>query len=477
MNLKTITLFLIIFAIISSPPLSAKNKTVEIPSVLREYIGKIKTPCELIKVYEPGKNRIKQSITSQQAMEDIKMLEYIFNNGYSGKDYFEKKGISFGSMFNDLRGLAKKNDKVKTADMESIIEKHLSGITDGHLKIFGTRKLSFYRHKDAYFTDLIMEKRGNRFYVFKSKIDNIPEGSIYTGNAPVMFPTLSPPGKRYYLVGKLSFDPVNSMNLKFGGKAVSVPLHPIKLSKRNHKDTGIYSSENFEGVPFISLKTLNPKYKKQLDSFVNIASSLKKKDGFILDLSNNHGGSSYYAQNFVKKLNGKTRWVKYFAFLKSPATLQATANIYKQYPDLKKHEDFDIDKELEIMKKNPSRKWEVFAGNQKREMGDYKGKAIIISNRNVASSGEAMLNFWQSIPNGIIVGENSGGIGNFGDVRDYMLPNSGITLMVPCKLFIVPGIEEGVGYMPHYWIDSEMPELEIIRWLKAPEIYEPELEQ
>lgn len=477
MKIRNITVFLLLLLIIPSMA-AAENSGVRetVPAPLQEYIGSPVTPVEFIKITEPDGSKKVETITSQQALEDIKMLEYIFEAGYSGRDYFGKKGVSFNAMYSDLRQLAEKGGTVKTADMEKIICKHLSGITDGHLKIRGTRTYSFYHHKNAYFADMMAEKRKDGFYITESKISQIPAGSLYTGKEGIMFPTLSPPGRRFYLVGKLSFKPIDSMEAEFGGKKVQVPLHPIKISKRETDRSDTYTTEKLEGITCINLTSLDASKKETLDEFVKSGASLKSEKCFILDISNNQGGSSAFARDFVRNLNGSAQWIKNFAFLKSPATLQSTANLYRLFPNLKSDEDFDIDKELEAMKKNPVRKWEVFTGNQQRETGSYKGKAIIISNRNVASSGEALLNFWRSIPGGIIVGENSGGIGNFGDVREYMLPGSKMVLTVPCKLFIVPGVEEGTGYMPDCWIDADMPEIEIIRWLKDPENYEPVLE-
>ena len=477
--MKIIKISIILLLLLIVPAIARAENTqgrVTIPPPLKEYIGLLTTPVEFINILAPDGSHKKETLTVQQALEDISMLEYIFETGYSGRDYFEKKGVSFKALITELRKLAKSTSTVKTADMERIICRHLSRITDGHLKIHGTKTYSFYRHKDAYFTDMTAEKRKDGFYIIESKISQIPVGSLYTGKEGIMFPTLSPPGKRYYLVGKLSFQPVNSMNAEFNGKTIPVPLHPTKMRKRETDESETYTMEKLEGITCITLTSLDPSKKKTLDGFVKSGSSLKSEKCFILDISNNHGGSSAFARDFIRNLNGTAQWIKYFAFLNSPATLQATANLYQLFPYLKSDEDFNIDKELESAKKNPVRKWEVFTGKRQREMGSYKGKAVIISNRNVASSGEALLNFWRSIPGGIIVGENSGGIGNFGDVREYMLPNSKMVLTVPCKLFIVPGVEEGVGYMPDCWIDSEMPEIDIIGWLKDPENYEPGLE-
>ena len=46
---------------------------------------------------------------------------------------------------------------------------------------------------------------------------------------------------------------------------------------------------------------------------------------------------------------------------------------------------------------------------------------------------------------------------------------------VPCKLFLAPDFEEGVGYIPDYWLDSPEPVIEVTAWLNNPDTYQFEL--
>jgi len=88
----------------------------------------------------------------------------------------------------------------------------------------------------------------------------------------------------------------------------------------------------------------------------------------------------------------------------------------------------------------------------------------------VGSSGEAAVSQAMNIENCILIGSNTGGIGTFGDVLTYELPNSKIIIRLPYKLFL-GGPREGEGYTPHFWVDTEELLQEVIKWLENPETY------
>jgi len=66
--------------------------------------------------------------------------------------------------------------------------------------------------------------------------------------------------------------------------------------------------------------------------------------------------------------------------------------------------------------------------------------------------------------NCIIMGENTKGCMNTGDIRYFYLPNSLSFLSIPTARF--PNIfEEGIGFIPDYWIDNADPINCIVKWL------------
>ena len=78
----------------------------------------------------------------------------------------------------------------------------------------------------------------------------------------------------------------------------------------------------------------------------------------------------------------------------------------------------------------------------------------------------------QSIRNRIVIGENTGGVAQFSSTCGYYLPNSKIILNLPRQLIFIPGLEECIGYLPDYWLDTVEPEEEVLKWLDDPENYQ-----
>lgn len=93
------------------------------------------------------------------------------------------------------------------------------------------------------------------------------------------------------------------------------------------------------------------------------------------------------------------------------------------------------------------------------------------------SAGEDFLSYSKSLPDITIVGENSGGVGTFGEIRSYVLPNSKIRLNFPSKIFLSKYAEEGIGFLPDYWLDSSKPEEEVSNWLNDPQNYQFNIEK
>lgn len=83
--------------------------------------------------------------------------------------------------------------------------------------------------------------------------------------------------------------------------------------------------------------------------------------------------------------------------------------------------------------------------------GQFKNQLVVLIDRNTASSAEIMLKcIKDNIPQSIIIGENTSGTLNTGDIRYYYLPNSLIFLNIPTAIFA--GIfEEGTGFYPDFW--------------------------
>ncbi|MFP4498456.1 MAG: S41 family peptidase [Vulcanimicrobiota bacterium] len=472
---RIIALFICMFVFVFQEGLAETGSSV--PGAFRGYINNIRKPTDYKNIPEITSYFCPHTITSEQAEEDIEMVKYLFENAYSGREYWGNQGIDFDSMYKELKSLAGKNDKVEVEDIEKVITESLKDINDGHLVMLGKARHRFYEHKDAFFSDLLLEKKQGKFVVIRSNIRDVPVGSIYYGPSSNLFLTLSPEDKNHYLLGVLSYDYKVFEKFKFNNTYVFVPLHPCRLSKFQQWSKNVYYQQKYNGVQIVTVTSFLNKHRDELIKFLDFARTLRKTPYIILNVCNNHGGNSDFAKLFFIYLNDTAQWMKHSAELDSPAVLQTflKEDLNSLPVGIKKYYEFKL-KCLRQMRRNPVRKWRIANIPLERSYGSYNGRAVVLINRNVMSSGESTVSFARSVKDSVIVGENTAGIGTFGDIREYGLKHSKIRFIMPYKLFINRDCKEGEGFYPDYWLDSSRPLDEITRWLKQPDTYQFEPE-
>jgi hypothetical protein len=190
----------------------------------------------------------------------------------------------------------------------------------------------------------------------------------------------------------------------------------------------------------------------------------------------NGGGSSVFPQTFMQNLNGENQWETDWAELKSPPIIQyyaqydlsAMADISPNYRYLiRSHKILQDD-----YQRTPRKTWTFDSTRIQKGSGSYNGKLILLTNRRVLSAGEGMVGVSRSAKNSIIIGENTGGSAQFSSTCAYYLPNSKLIANLPRQLILIPDLEECVGYLPDYWLDTIEPLKEVLNWLADPDNYQ-----
>ncbi|MDD5686967.1 MAG: S41 family peptidase [Elusimicrobia bacterium] len=451
----------------------------ELPVELRKYMTVKEKDVEYktvkfldINAYAKGKrDKIPEYLTKKQALEDIDMLEYLFENAYSGKEYWEQNGINFSEMYNKLRLYVEGTNKnIKVKEIETIIVSYLKDIKDGHLGIYGKKMNRFFKHKDAYFADILLEKRGNTYFVIDSKIKNVVIGSMFNSSKENLFKTLSPKGKEHYLIGTLSYDDqIKNIELSFNNKQEIIPVHSCRIRASNSSKRfgvgNLYDFKYYDDVPIVSMKECPSVTQDVQDKLIKLGGELKDKSLFVWDLRGNGGGSSDFPMTFIKGLNKVAEWQMIEGMLVSPATMQSEYN-----------SKYIKENELNAIKNKPVRKWRIWNNNSERKLGTYKGVMIVVQDRWIGSSGEAAIDYSRSVGNSLRIGENTAGVGVFGEAKFYYLPNSKIIFQLPYKIFKMKNFEETIGFTPDYWVDKKNPTEEAIRWYKNHETYQYKFE-
>ena len=459
---------------------------------LSDYIGDLSRPTTFMEMAEPTQLDCPDSLTAQQALEDAETFFYIFENGYSGYHYWTGHGVDFEAAFDSVEALAAGGGKVAVADMEQAMAAALSEVQDGHLRITGHSRHSFLQRKSPYFADVIVERTSDadgvaEYTVVQSLAEGVEPGMVYRGPEERLFRIPSKRGVQQFQLGVFSDTYTTRAPFSFyagpgseSAAAIMLPLHECRLARAEEEPGPVFSAGEIDGIDAVRVSSFGYSQDSVLQEFVALGENLADEDRLIVNLMGNGGGSSVYPRDFVKNLNGTAQWRMYYAVLCSPATIGAAAGLpvsggmpahIAEYVGQMR----DV---LDRLREQPVRTWlRVTREIAPREMGDYQGRAVFLIDRGVASSGEAFADYTKSIPGAVLVGENSGGVGTFGEVRTYWLPNSHIRLNVPSKLFLMPDFQEGVGYIPDYWLDSSNPVQEVADWLNHPESYQFQLEE
>ncbi len=393
-------------------------------------------------------------LTAQEAQEDFEVLRYILDTSYSGREYWQQNGVDFAAAYGEISAyIEAQGDQVPVAELGYMFHDALRGIHDGHLALSGALIgcLCFDRSYSAYFSDVLVQEGPDGFTVAASRQPDVRVGQRLTGQGleAYLFPTLSAPGTKQYLVGMRSWEEESALSLELDGQPVVLALHPCRVHA-DRPDFGLGSLEELEGYPVLHSSRFwtadgdfLPREQEWLEQ---IGASLRERPAVIWDLLSNEGGNSHYPQAFVRGLNGDASWPLDCGVLSSPAIRREPVG-------------------------QGERSW-TFYPAQERDLSRalYRGRLYVLVSDKVGSSGEAAVSMAKNVPGCVLVGQNTGGRGVFGETRPYELPHSRMVMVVPQKLFL-GGAREGEGYAPDFWLDTVDVLGEIVRWLQSPAEY------
>lgn len=411
---------------------------VPIPDILAPYISApASVPFRKVEKY-------RGEVSRAQARADLEELRYILDNRYSGKEYWERQGISFSQCYAEIARFIEVRKRVNVSDFCRAIHKAFDvGIVDNHFCFASpmTGRLGFSKIYAAYFTELLVEKANNAYTVIKSGAQNVQAGDKIT-DPSCLYPTLAPVGKEYFLVGCRSWEPMRSMPVQVDNTYLAVDVHRCRASAIPRGEDVCLHRTQENGIDIVYSNCCD--YVGQLTEKTDITAigrAYADTDVLIWDNLSNQGGYSGIPRDFVLGLNGYTCREESCAELVSPVT-----------------------------KGRPcKRKW-VLAGAEVREpeKGTYDGTLYFLMNSNTASSGESSVHYAKSLKHAIFIGENTMGCNTFGETASYRLKRSGVVLCVPHKIFLCRNPEdcaEGKGFTPDYWVDSADVRREVVRWI------------
>lgn len=457
----------------------------------------------------------KSDLTEEELRQDCDMLKYILYTVYAGIDEAIENGFDLDTTIEQIysEAAAKKSlGKISSGDFStaiySVMSKNLNN-TDQHLSIGGHSIKAQYA---IYYTNIWMEKRGDKFFVKEIKEEEVENkknkvkaqenadvkpGMEFTGPVSNLYEFISPNGLEYRY-GVYTNKNVRTVQISLENKNYQVPTSNEKPVNQKYVWTGI---KNTTDTLYMSLGDCTQINGKTNDSnlrslawdkyLAKINDGAKDKKNIIFDLRSNPGGyyeypakmltaAFYYKHQDKEELDniralfsntitqGCTR-------LASPFSMQGLKKIYEeQWSDqfeLLPEEIQEFYKSYwKHMKRRPLRK-QIPLNEYKCNLTefpepDFKGDVYILINRKTASASEFGTGMAYLLKDkGInvhLVGENSMGAFKYAGMNYILLPNSSIG--VYCGNFFgeSPYIKEnqnwkgeGYGFKPDYYATND----------------------
>lgn len=284
--------------------------------------------------------------------------------------------------------------------------------------------------------------------------------------------SLDKEGNIVYNLGKLEqvkfglFD--LDIELKYGEKQINKKVKLKRFSKRPLDRIG-YSLIEKDEVKIIENRRMYTLSEDEddLKRFMDEAKDLKDEKVIILDIRSNSGGSDHYPMNWIKNYTGhKPTFTKVNSKIYTDTTIKLLDN---HIPNIK---DSEIEKNVKKMR-NEIINSDYFPGWTDIDSNDYKvidndNLVIVITDSNIASSGESFVNYLRQLKNVIFIGENTGGIMLMLDNYNSYLPNSKLLVRAGIGLDLEPDLTstEEKGYLPDLWVNPNIAVNRVLRFIK-----------
>lgn len=465
-----------------------------VPAPLRPFIARMSAPLLPLELPDYVAGPLPERISAAQALEDVELLRYLLDNAYSGRDYWQQRGVDFPAAYAALRQQlrAQGQQHIDTRDFEQRIAAAFVGINDPHTAVIGHDTHEFFQRVRAYFASLVIARQGGRLLVLQSADPAVPVGAEYLGPEAQLFPTLAPGGTQHYLLGRLASEaPRQQLSAQFSHGELTLELHACRIGTIHYdRFHNIIESQRLQGVPVLRSSSFWVEGKtKELEAFAELGKQLRSEPVFIWNLLGNDGGITQYPAAFIENFNGFQQDESWEAHLHSTAIAQAylpgkngwsswpaawldDATPLSEIPAYKRDHVTQIRRQKVELLARPRRYWELVRAKPAPRQGDYTGQVLILSNHRNGSAGNNALAMSKSIPRSLIVGENSNMSYAFANTRMFSLKHSRIKLRLPGRLIINPANSIELGFLPDLWLDSATPVEELLRWLREPERYQ-----
>lgn len=366
-------------------------------------------------------NGVPETVTVQQAAEDVTLAFELLSYAYGGYYYFGGDEVLLPIRDSILAELESMRE-IETKELwkllweplsEIIVDEHFDIFTDPSHSYKNEREYSRYTYfvRDLYFDD--------------------PAGA----DSRYVKRTIGPDGALTYCLAAVCRDPAELPKTMTVEGTEHDLVWDVALSTKlsSAKKKKVFEETTVAGgrLPVLRYYTFGGSEEKT-DKFVATGTAYKEKPVFVLDLKGNLGGmdtSAYYwIQNFCGELNvAKRIWATKLSTYHTAAYggfVSSEGNGWRSGKD-----DGTV--------------WET------------DNLVFVLVDKSTSSAGEVFANMLTMGKRVVLVGINTCGCLNFGNISQLYLPNSGIGLYFGTNCCFYQSLEQadGIGYSPDLWVE------------------------
>lgn len=412
------------------------------------------------------------TISREDALEDADYLFRLLKYVYGGYGYYGGDEV-FDQAKNKVTNSINTKDEIFINALNEVFAKHLSFITDGHMRI-GRAKVNKEHILKYYCNQQIEVKKSNRdfYYLVDNKKRYIK--SINSDNEVEKYLKLSinEDGELVYYIGLLQNDE-NAMTLlhieyNLNSEIKKDEINLTKVLEKVHHDSTAFEQKTIEGIPVLTCRKLDDQSEENtLKYFVESGLKLKNENVFIIDLRGNGGGSDIWCNFWFENYTGATphtgitsakRYSKLYLYAekrKQDILLEPFLEKYDM-PRLNKEVKSYYESKNQALRNKAYDTWKFELNGS--EWVKNENIIFVLIDKGVMSSTEGFVEILRTLENVIFVGSNTRGATDLNDQRKMYLPNSNSRVYFGVGLNMMkypPHFIDGVGYEPDLWLDDE----------------------
>ena len=362
-----------------------------------------------------------KTVTAQQAAEDVTLAFRLLSYTYGGYHYFGDDEV-FLPIRDSILAELESMKKIKTNDLWELLWESLSPIiADNHFDIT-TEQCLINIHEREY---------SQSTYFVRDLYFDDPTGV----DSEYVKRTIGPDGALTYCLAAICHSPeqlpttmtVEGIEHTLSWHLAQPILHSSSKEEKVFSETIVADGQ----LPVLHHYSFDGEHERMTE-FATTGTSYKEEPLFVLDLRGNLGGNDGYAHSWLKNFCGKDV-------------------IEKELWSTKVSTCYTVAKGGFVNSNGGV--WR--SSRSDGTLWETDNLIFVLIDNNTASSGESFTNMLTLGKRVVLVGTNTMGALNFGNVNELYLPNSGIKLRFGTNCCFYQSLEqtEGIGYSPDLWVE------------------------